>query len=86
MSSHESQPENVDEPPECWFAERAAMATNMAYLRAKAQLQTVVISKNGYIVAEFPDGTEETLGVSKRRRVQAGVAVNLRVAPVNSKS
>ena len=86
MSSHESQPENADEPPDFWFAERAAMATNMAYLRAKAQLQTVVISKNGYIVAEFPDGTEETLGVSKRRRVQAGVAVNLRVAPVNSKS
>tara|TARA_R110000868_G_scaffold357323_2_gene618783 strand:+ start:1507 stop:1767 length:261 start_codon:yes stop_codon:yes gene_type:complete len=86
MSSHESQPENVDEPLECWFAERAAMTTNMAYRRAKAQLQTVVISKNGYIVAEFPDGTEEALGVSKRRRVQAGVAVNLRVAPMNSKS
>ena len=86
MSSQESQPENADEPPDFWFVERAAMATNMAYLRAKAQLQTVVISKNGYIVAEFPDGTEETLGVSKRSRVQAGVAVNLRVAPMNSKS
>jgi hypothetical protein len=60
------------------IAEQASMATNMAYMRAKTISQTVVVSKNGYIVAESSDGSEVKLGESKRRRVQAGVAVNLR--------
>ena len=40
------------------IAELAAMATNMAYMRAKKLSCTVVVSKNGYIVAELPDACE----------------------------
>lgn len=60
------------------IAEQAAMATNMAYMRAKKLSCTVVVSKNGYIVAELPDGSEKRLGVSRRRRVEAGVPINIR--------
>ncbi len=60
------------------IAELAAMATNMAYMRAKKLSCTVVVSKNGYIVAELPDGSEKRLGVSKRARVRAGVPINVR--------
>ncbi len=64
---------------EAGIAERACMATNMAYKRAKKASCTVLVSKGGYIVAEFPDGSEKTLGVSKRRKVVAGVPVSIRL-------
>tara|TARA_R110001606_G_C15399891_1_gene652734 strand:+ start:6342 stop:6596 length:255 start_codon:yes stop_codon:yes gene_type:complete len=63
---------------EAGFAERASMATNMAYMRAKKLSCTVVVSKGGYIVEERSDGSEKILGVSTRRKVAAGVSVSIR--------
>lgn len=63
----------IDLELDSWIAERASMATNMAYRRAKAIPCTVVVSKNGHIVAELADGTEKIIGISKRSKVQAGV-------------
>ena len=52
----------------------AAMATRMAYDRAKQTGNTLVVSKGGLIVAEYPDGTERTIAVCKpKRKVTAGV-------------
>lgn len=66
----------VDLELDSWIAERASMATNMAYRRAKAISCTVVVSKDGYIVAELPDGTERIIGISRRRKVQAGIPLS----------
>lgn len=63
----------VDLELDSWIAERASMATNMAYRRAKANSCTVVVSKGGHIVAEHPDGTEMIIGTSKRTKVPIGV-------------
>lgn len=62
------------------IAEQASMATNMAYLKAKSNSYTVVVSKNGFIVEERSDGTEVKLCQSKRRRVKAGVPINVLTA------
>lgn len=52
----------------------AAIATRMAYEKAKRSGQTVVLSKGGFIVAEHPDGTERILATCKpMRKVTAGV-------------
>lgn len=63
---------------EAGIAERASMATNMAYMRAKKLSCTVVVSKGGYIVEERPDGSEKILGVSTRRKVVAGEPISIR--------
>ena len=42
-----------------WIAERASMATNMAYRRAKAMSCIVVVSRGGHIIVELPDGTKD---------------------------
>ncbi|MCQ4260593.1 hypothetical protein [Stutzerimonas stutzeri] len=56
----------------------ASIATRQAYQRAKSTGQTVVVSRNGFIVAELADGSEQILGVSQpRRKVKAGVAHKL---------
>lgn len=68
-----SRTEKVDLEAHEWLAERASMATNMAYMRAKKLSCAVVVSKAGYIVEEHPDGSERILGVSARRKVVAGV-------------
>tara|TARA_R100000935_G_C2823356_1_gene160930 strand:- start:96 stop:395 length:300 start_codon:yes stop_codon:yes gene_type:complete len=76
----DSQPDSAgqsDVALDSRIAEQAAMATNMAYKRAKKLSCTVVVSKNGYIIAELPDGTEKRLGVSRRRRVVAGVPIRI---------
>ena len=67
---------------EAGIAERASMATNMAYMRAKRLSCTVVVSKGGYIVEERPDGSERILGVSTRSKVVAGVPISIRVRTV----
>lgn len=74
----ESRIEKVDLEAGEWLAERASMATNMAYMRAKKLSCTVVVSKGGYIVEERPDGSEKVLGVSTRRKVLAGVPISIR--------
>ncbi|MCY1441244.1 hypothetical protein D9M71_575510 [compost metagenome] len=52
----------------------ASLATKLAYERAKSSGKTVVLSKDGLIVAEFADGTEQIVCTSKpRRKVKAGV-------------
>lgn len=52
----------------------ASLATKLAYERAKSSSKTVVLSKDGFIVAEFADGTEQIVCPSKpRRKVKAGV-------------
>ncbi|MBL4611655.1 MAG: hypothetical protein JKY58_13275 [Pseudomonas sp.] len=63
---------------EAGIAERASMATNMAYMRAKKLSCIVVVSKGGYIVEERPDGSEKILAVSTRKKVVAGVPINIR--------
>lgn len=68
-----SRTEKIDLEADEWLAERASMATNVAYLRAKNLSCVVVVSKAGYIVEEHPDGSERILGVSTRRKVVAGV-------------
>ncbi|MGY8820867.1 MAG: hypothetical protein ACKVLM_15865 [Pseudomonadales bacterium] len=56
----------------------ASVATRQAYERAKSTGQTVVVSRNGFIVAELADGSEQILGVSQpRRKVKAGVPYKL---------
>ncbi|SDR80096.1 hypothetical protein SAMN05216271_0432 [Halopseudomonas sabulinigri] len=56
------------------FPALAALATNAAYERAKRSGQTVVLSKNGFIVAELPDGTEQILSQAQpRHKVTPGV-------------
>jgi len=58
--------------------EKASLATGQAYAKAKASGQTVLLSKDGYIVAERADGTEQVLYESKpRRKVKAGVSFKL---------
>jgi len=53
---------------------KASMATKQTYQRARSSGQTVVVSRNGMIIAELPDGTQRVLGLSKpRRKVKAGV-------------
>jgi len=70
--------EKVDLEAGEWLAERASMATNMAYMRAKKLSCIVVVSKGGYIVEERPDGSEKILAVSTRKKVVAGVPINIR--------
>lgn len=53
--------EKIDLEVDEWLAERASMATNMAYMRAKKLSCAVVVSKAGYIVEEHPDGSERIL-------------------------
>ena len=61
----------------------AAQATRAAYARAKRSGQTVVVSKAGFIVAEYSDGTERALYPSKpKRKVEAGVPVCLEMKPL----
>ncbi|MBA6421264.1 MULTISPECIES: hypothetical protein [Pseudomonas] len=56
------------------FPALAALATNAAYERAKRSGQTIVLSKNGFIVAELPDGTEQILSQAQpRHKVTPGV-------------
>ncbi|MEH6672391.1 hypothetical protein [Halopseudomonas sp.] len=74
---HVFRSEEVDLEADEWLAERASMATNMAYRRAKKLSCTVVVSKGGYIVEEQPDGSEKILGVSTRRKVVAGVPISI---------
>ncbi|PKM29041.1 MAG: hypothetical protein CVV07_12115 [Gammaproteobacteria bacterium HGW-Gammaproteobacteria-11] len=74
--------DEADSELEAGIAERASMATNMAYLRAKKLYCTVVVSKGGYVVEERPDGSEKILGVSTRRKVLAGVPISIRVRTV----
>jgi|TARA_Y100001951_G_C11197999_1_gene215429 apolipoprotein N-acyltransferase len=51
------------------------MATRQAYQRAKSSGQTVVVSRDGMIIAELADRTERILGLCKpRRKVKAGIA------------
>jgi len=58
---------------------QAALATRLAYETAKRSGLTVVLSKGGFIVAEYPDGTEQRLASTKpKRRVRAGVSIDLR--------
>ena len=60
----------------------AAMATKMAYDRAKQAGHTVVVSKGGFIVAEHPDGTERTIAACKpTRKVTAGVPFTIGELP-----
>lgn len=75
---HVFRAEQVDSEADEWLAERASMATSMAYMRAKKLSCTVVVSKGGYIVEERPDGSEKVLGVSTRRKVVAGVPISIR--------
>lgn len=61
---------------------QAALATRLAYETAKRSGQTVVLSKGGFIVAEYPDGTELKLAPAKpKRKVRAGVSIDLRSGP-----
>ncbi|MCQ4317826.1 hypothetical protein EA797_20635 [Stutzerimonas zhaodongensis] len=56
----------------------ASIATRQAYERAKSTGQTVVVSRNGFIVAELADGSEHILGVSlPRRKVKVGIPFKL---------
>ena len=60
--------------------EMAAQATRAAYERAKRAGQTVVVSKAGFIVAEYSDGTERVLSPSQpKHKVKAGVPFQLGV-------
>lgn len=60
----------------------AAMATKMAYEKAKQAGHTVVVSKGGFIVAEHPDGTERTIAACKpTRKVTAGVLFTIGKLP-----
>jgi len=77
-SVEEPGDDEADLELEAGLAERASMATNMAYMRAKKLSCTVVVSKGGYIVEERPDGSIKILGVSKRRKVIAGVPISIR--------
>lgn len=57
---------------EAQIPELAALATSMAYEKAKQSGQIVVVSKNGFIIAEHPDGTEVVLATCKPlRKVKA---------------
>jgi hypothetical protein len=61
---------------------QAALATRLAYETAKRSGQTVVVSKGGFIVAEYTDGSEQRLASAKpRRKVRAGVSIDLRCGP-----
>lgn len=67
-------PEKAIEELEAQFPALAALATHSAYERAKRSGQTVVLSKNGFIFAELPDGTEQILRPAQPRgQVTAGV-------------
>ena len=60
----------------------AAMATKMAYDRAKQAGHTVVVSKGGFIVAEYADGSERILATCKpKRKVIAGVPFTIGSIP-----
>lgn len=60
----------------------AAMATRMAYEKAKQAGNAVVVSKGGFIVAEHPDGTERTIATCKpTRKVTAGVPLTIGKSP-----
>jgi len=64
---------------EAQLLEMAARATRQAYEAAKRSGLTVVLSKGGFIVAEYPDGTELKLAPAKpKRKVRAGVSIDLR--------
>lgn len=76
-SVEEPGDDEADLELEAGLAERASMATNMAYMRAKKLSCTVVVSKGGYIIEERPDGSEKILGVSARRKVVAGVPISI---------
>jgi len=67
---------------EAHIPEMAARATRRAYETAKRSGLTVVLSKGGFIVAEYPDGTELKLAPAKpKRKVRAGVIIDLRTGP-----
>ncbi|WP_447745663.1 hypothetical protein [Pseudomonas nicosulfuronedens] len=63
---------------EAKIPEKASLATKQAYQKAKSSGKTVLRSKDGFIVAEQPDGTERIVSPSKpRRKVTAGVSMKI---------
>tara|TARA_R110000796_G_scaffold248850_1_gene376000 strand:+ start:2347 stop:2613 length:267 start_codon:yes stop_codon:yes gene_type:complete len=74
--------ENAIKELEDQIPARAAAATRLAYENAKKCGYTVVLEKNGYVVAEYPNGTEQILFAAKpRRKVVTGVWFQIRALP-----
>nr|WP_288453317.1 hypothetical protein [uncultured Pseudomonas sp.] len=70
--------EKATQDLEAQIPEKASLATKHAYEKAKASGLTVLLSRDGFIIAERADGTEQIVRASKpRRKVKAGVALKL---------
>lgn len=78
MTKQKALSEKETKRLEALIPARASRATRMAYQQAKLKNLTVVLAKNGFIVAEHADGSEVILEQSKpRRKVPTGVTLTL---------